>query len=229
MQTERSVGLFGFAPRDHLECRGAASGRHRSGDRLVERFAACRRAVAGGDRASRSQAGEAVGILAGDEELLNQDELRREPVMAVSANKLQAGRPDCAPVAGKSTLNQLGADPDGADALSQDQLRAGLFLKAALAARTALGSRTRRRLAARQEREIILSCMTATAICRSISSPADICWERSCVRPSAGPEESGAGYDLDPPAAPGCEHPNSGSVCDGLMACFRGQRRRLSV
>lgn len=66
----------------------------------------------------------------GDEELLNQDELSRGPVMAVSANKLQVGRPDCAPVAGKSTLNQLGADPDGADALSQDQLRAGLFLEA---------------------------------------------------------------------------------------------------
>src|SRR3984957_6209572 len=35
------------------------------------------------------------------------DELRRDPVMAVLAGKLAAGRANCAPVAGKSTLNRL--------------------------------------------------------------------------------------------------------------------------
>jgi hypothetical protein len=33
--------------------------------------------------------------------------LRHDPMMAVLAGKLQAKRADCAPVAGKSTLNRL--------------------------------------------------------------------------------------------------------------------------
>src|SRR5689334_23620588 len=35
------------------------------------------------------------------------DTLRHDPIMAVLAGKLQARRKDCAPVAGKSTLNRL--------------------------------------------------------------------------------------------------------------------------
>jgi len=35
------------------------------------------------------------------------DELRHDPVMAVLAGKLAAGREGCAAVAGKSTLNRL--------------------------------------------------------------------------------------------------------------------------
>ena len=41
--------------------------------------------------------------------------------MAVLAGKLEARREDCAPVAGKSTLNRLEAAADGAYVLSQDQ------------------------------------------------------------------------------------------------------------
>ena len=37
----------------------------------------------------------------------NHDELRHDPVMAVLAGKLEARRKECAPVAGKSTLNRL--------------------------------------------------------------------------------------------------------------------------
>jgi hypothetical protein len=47
------------------------------------------------------------GIALGYEDLNDHDELRHDPVMAVLAGKLQAGRTDCAPVAGKSTLNRL--------------------------------------------------------------------------------------------------------------------------
>jgi hypothetical protein len=47
------------------------------------------------------------GIALGYEDLNDHDELRHDPVMAVLAGKLQAGRMDCAPVAGKSTLNRL--------------------------------------------------------------------------------------------------------------------------
>jgi hypothetical protein len=38
--------------------------------------------------------------------LNDHDQLRHDPIMAVLAGKLEAGRADCAPLAGKSTLNQ---------------------------------------------------------------------------------------------------------------------------
>jgi Transposase DDE domain group 1 len=48
-----------------------------------------------------------VGIALGYEDLNDHDELRHDPVLAVLANKLVAQRPDCAPLAGKTTLNRL--------------------------------------------------------------------------------------------------------------------------
>src|ERR1700730_16969734 len=48
-----------------------------------------------------------VGIALGYEDLNDHDELRRDPVLAVLASKLEAQRSDCAPLAGKSTLNRL--------------------------------------------------------------------------------------------------------------------------
>src|SRR6187200_1266878 len=47
------------------------------------------------------------GIALGYEDLNDHDELRHDPLMAVLAGKLDARRQDCAPVAGKSTLNRL--------------------------------------------------------------------------------------------------------------------------
>lgn len=47
------------------------------------------------------------GIALGYEDLNDHDELRRDPVMAVLAGKLEAARANCAPVAGKSILNRL--------------------------------------------------------------------------------------------------------------------------
>jgi hypothetical protein len=47
------------------------------------------------------------GIALGYEDLNDHDDLRHDPLMAVLAGKLEAGRQDCAPVAGKSTLNRL--------------------------------------------------------------------------------------------------------------------------
>ncbi|HZZ22886.1 MAG TPA: IS1380 family transposase [Roseiarcus sp.] len=47
------------------------------------------------------------GIALGYEDLNDHDELRHDPLMAVLAGKLEARRGDCAPVAGKSTLNRL--------------------------------------------------------------------------------------------------------------------------
>ncbi len=46
-------------------------------------------------------------IALGYEDLNDHDELRHDPIMAILAGKLEARREDCAPVAGKSTLNRL--------------------------------------------------------------------------------------------------------------------------
>jgi hypothetical protein len=75
-----------------------------------------------------------VGIALGYEDLIDHDQLRHDPVLAVLAGKLAARRADCAPLAGKSTLNRLelsqaeptryhkiAADPDAVEALFVDQ------------------------------------------------------------------------------------------------------------
>jgi Transposase DDE domain group 1 len=47
------------------------------------------------------------GIALGYEDLVDHDQLRHDPVLATLAGKLEARRKDCAPLAGKSTLNRL--------------------------------------------------------------------------------------------------------------------------
>jgi Transposase DDE domain group 1 len=78
---------------------------------LVERFADCfidRRKPELVEHAVRTLVGQRVfGIALGYEDINDHDELRHDPIMAVLAGKLEAGRKDCAPVAGKSTLNRL--------------------------------------------------------------------------------------------------------------------------
>jgi len=48
-----------------------------------------------------------VGIALGYEDVNDHDELRHDPVLALFAEQLEPKRPDCAPLAGKSTLNRL--------------------------------------------------------------------------------------------------------------------------
>jgi len=48
-----------------------------------------------------------VGVALGYEDLNDHDQLRHDPVLAVLVGKLAAKRSDCAPLAGKSTLNRL--------------------------------------------------------------------------------------------------------------------------
>jgi hypothetical protein len=78
---------------------------------LVGRFAECfidRRRPELVEHVVPTLVGQRIfGIALGYEDLNDHDELRHDPVMAVLAGKLQAGRTDCAPVAGKSTLNRL--------------------------------------------------------------------------------------------------------------------------
>jgi hypothetical protein len=78
---------------------------------LTRRFAGCFKDSRNGDFVEHSVqtlvTQRIVGIALGYEDLIDHDELRYDPVMAVLAGKLAANRTDCAPLAGKSTLNRL--------------------------------------------------------------------------------------------------------------------------
>src|ERR687893_2284486 len=85
---------------------------------LVGRFAACFRDARMPERVEHAVAtlvGQRVfGIALGYEDLNDHDRLRHDPVLAILAAKLEAGRRNCAPLAGKSTLNRLEhAPPSG--------------------------------------------------------------------------------------------------------------------
>ena len=78
---------------------------------LVRRIAGCFRDARDPRLVEHSVAtliGQRVfGIALGYEDLNDHDELRHDPLMAALAGKLETRREDCAPVAGKSTLNRL--------------------------------------------------------------------------------------------------------------------------
>jgi hypothetical protein len=79
--------------------------------RLVDRFAACfqdSRSARLIEHEVRTLVGQRVfGLALGYEDLNDHDTLRHDPIMAALAGKLSARRSDCAPLAGKSTLNRL--------------------------------------------------------------------------------------------------------------------------
>jgi Transposase DDE domain group 1 len=78
---------------------------------LIDRFARCFRDSRSEELIEHTVAtmvGQRIfGIALGYEDVVDHDELRRDPIMAVLAGKLTARRKNCAPVAGKSTLNRL--------------------------------------------------------------------------------------------------------------------------
>jgi hypothetical protein len=82
---------------------------------LVRRFAGCfrdRRDPRYVEHAVETLVGQRVfGLALGYEDLNDHDELRKDPTFAVLAGKLEAGRADCEPIAGKSTLNRLEHTP----------------------------------------------------------------------------------------------------------------------
>src|SRR3954452_21693161 len=124
MPTQCSADLFGFARVQGRRVEAGFDGGAVTSDagalllgatdrgiNLVGRFGAC---FADGRRSDliehevRTLVGQRVfGIALGYEDLNDHDELRHDPLMAVLAGKLEARRQDCAPVAGKSTLNRL--------------------------------------------------------------------------------------------------------------------------
>jgi hypothetical protein len=78
---------------------------------LIDRFAGCFRDARQPHLIEHGVAtlvGQRVfGLALGYEDVNDHDHLRHDPVMAVLAGKLEAGRGTCAPLAGKSTLNRL--------------------------------------------------------------------------------------------------------------------------
>jgi hypothetical protein len=84
---------------------------------LVERFAACLQDARTPNLIEHEMTtlvGQRVfGIALGYEDLVDHDQLRHDPVLAVLGGTLAARRSDCAPLAGKSTLNRLEHAPSG--------------------------------------------------------------------------------------------------------------------
>ncbi|MBV9183730.1 MAG: IS1380 family transposase [Acidobacteria bacterium] len=124
MQPHCTPDLFGFVPVEGREVVAAFDGGAITSDAGALLLGAADRAIAMMDRFAacfhdeRCQdliehkvvtlVGQRVfGIALGYEDLNDHDTLRHDPMMAVLAGKLEARREDCAPVAGKSTLNRL--------------------------------------------------------------------------------------------------------------------------
>ena len=157
MPTECSPALFEFAPvAGRAVVAGFDGGRITSDagalllcatDRVIaltERFAACFRDAR--DRALVEHGvvtmvrQRVIGIALGYEDLVDHDDLRHDPVMAVLAGKLAARREGCAPLAGKSPLNRLelgGPEPTRYARISADPAAiAALFVDLFLDAHT---------------------------------------------------------------------------------------------
>ncbi len=124
MPTECSTTLFEFAPVEERKVVASFDGGPMTSNagalllgsvdkavRLVERIAGCfvdRREPTLIEHSVATLVGQRIfGLAQGHEDLVDHDALRHDPLFAVLAGKLHARRSDCAPVAGKSTLNRL--------------------------------------------------------------------------------------------------------------------------
>ena len=124
MPTECSAELFEFAPVEGRRVVASFDGGAITSDagalllgqtdraiRLTERFAAGftdgRTPELVEHKVETLVMQRVIGIALGYEDRNDHDRLRCDPVLAVLAGKLEARRADCAPLAGKSTLNRL--------------------------------------------------------------------------------------------------------------------------
>jgi Transposase DDE domain group 1 len=181
---------------------------------LVARFAACfvdGRAEAQVEHTIEAMVAQRVfGIALGYEDLVDHDQLRHDPVLATLAGKLEAKRQNCAPLAGKSTLNRLEHAPSepsryhkiGHDAAAIEGLFVDLFLEAHKAPPKQIIldlDATDDPLHGDQEGRFFhgyAACPPAaqgptggiaTATCRCTCSAASSCWRRSSGAPTSTP------------------------------------------
>jgi hypothetical protein len=155
MPTECNRGLFGYEVVEGRQVVAAFDGGEVTSDAgglllgatdraigLMTRFAACfddGRVQAQVEHSVEAMVAQRVfGIALGYEDLIDHEQLRHDPVLATLAGKLQAKRQNCAPLAGKSTLNRLEHAPTepsryhkiGHDAAAIEGLFVALFLEA---------------------------------------------------------------------------------------------------
>src|SRR6266852_9047376 len=154
MQTECIPDIFGFEAVEGRQVVAAFDGGAITSDagalllgatnraiRMVDRLASCfvdRRSQAHVEHSVATLVGQRIFAIAlGYEDLNDHETLRHDALMAVLAGKLEARRPDCAAVAGKSTLNRLElSKPEPSryhkisyDAEAVDRLFVDLFLR----------------------------------------------------------------------------------------------------
>src|SRR5271155_4028856 len=154
MQPECSTTLFEFAPVEDRKVVADFGGGTMTSNagalllggadkavKLVERAASCfidRRNPALIEHSVATLVGQRIfGLALGYEDLNDHDALRHDPLFAVLAGKLKARRADCAPVAGKSTLNRLERSKEepslyhkiGCDGAAIEKLLVDLFLE----------------------------------------------------------------------------------------------------
>jgi hypothetical protein len=140
MPTECISDLFGFAPVEGRRIEASFDGGSITSDAgglllgatdraigLIDRFARCftdHRDPELIEHEVRTLVGQRVyGLAMGYEDLNDHDHLRHDPLLAVLLGKLAAKRADCAPAAGKSTLNRLelsGPEPTKYHKVSHD-------------------------------------------------------------------------------------------------------------
>jgi hypothetical protein len=124
MPTECIADFFGFAPVEGRRVEASFDGGMITSDAgglllgaadrvigLIDRFARCfidRRDPELIEHEVRTLVGQRVfGLALGYEDLNDHDHLRHDRLLAMLLGKLSAKRSDCAPIAGKSTLNRL--------------------------------------------------------------------------------------------------------------------------
>jgi hypothetical protein len=213
MQTECSADLFGFAPVERRAVVAGFDGGRMTSDagalllgatdraiELVERFAACftdGRAPELIEHQVKTLVGQRIfGIALGYEDLVDHDQLRHDPTMAVVAGKLAARRKDCAPLAGKSTLNRLelgGTELTRYHRIGWDAGKIeGLFVELFLEAHRDPPKRiildldaTEIRCTGTRRAASFTAITTAIAICRCTSSAARICWRPNSAAPTS--------------------------------------------
>jgi len=208
MPTECIPDLFGFEPVEGRDVVAAFDAGMVTSDagalllgatdraiKMMERFASCFHDVRRAELIEHEVAtlvGQRVfGIALGYEDLNDHDELRHDPMMAVLAGKLEARRADCAPVAGKSTLNRLELsrlEPTRYHKISHNPMAIKRLFVDLFWRRTGdLQSRSslilmRPMILCTGTRRVGSSTdiTTATATCRFTCSAGAICWPPSC-------------------------------------------------
>ena len=214
MQTECSTALFDFGPVEDRKVVASFNGGTITSDagalllggadkalKLVERFAKCfidRRAPSLIEHSVATLAGQRIfGLALGYEDLNDHDALRHDPLFAVLAGKLKARRADCAPVAGKSTLNRLERSKEtpslyhkiSHDGAAIEKLLVDLFLEAHKSPPEEIIldlDATDDPLHGEQEGRFF-NGYYAIVICRCIFSAATIFWSPNCARPISTP------------------------------------------